>query len=124
LEGALCFCQAQGRVVVRVQVGEDQVPGTGSGGMPAGLPAGQVQTRGKTWLIGEPCLAQQDVRGPGQLDKYRGFAGVAGVGEHLPAVLEPERERLHGMGDVPGPRSDGEPLTCPPQWDETRGSPG
>ena len=77
LEGVLCRCEAESGVVVRVQVGEDQVACSGSGGVLARLLAAEVQARGKIGQVGKTGLAQQDVRRPGQLDEDGRLTGVA-----------------------------------------------
>ena len=62
MEGPLRFGHAQGRVAVRVQVSENQVPGVGRGSVLARLPAGEVQVRRVIWLFEEGRLAQQEIR--------------------------------------------------------------
>ena len=73
-----------------------------AGGVLAGLPGCQVQVGGQARALGERRLAEQHVRARGQADQAGRRTRVGRVGDHPPAVLQPEAERFHRMVHVAG----------------------
>ena len=99
-------------------MGEHQLPGAGLGRVLRRLPCGQVQVSWQIGAVEEGGLAQQQVGSAGEPDQRLRLAGIGGIGDAPPPVLEPVAKRfdrvVHVRGghleraDLPGPRRQGD----------------